>query len=74
MGPGLRRAHRSATIRGGAVRYVDRLVPSFNAGQHALRVMGRSKCADLVDCDAEWPGGQITGSSVLEIARKLALP
>ena len=54
--------------------YVDRLVPSFNAGQHALRVMGRSKCADLVDCDAEWPGGQIAGSSVLEIARKLALP
>ncbi len=26
MGPGLRRAHRSATIRGGAVRYADRLV------------------------------------------------
>lgn len=54
--------------------YVDRLVPSFSDGQHAIRVMGRSKCADLVDCDAEWPGGQITGSSVLEIARKLAAP
>lgn len=54
--------------------YVDRLVPSFSDGQHAIRVMGRSKCADLVDCDAEWPGGQITGSSVIEIARKLAAP
>lgn len=54
--------------------YVDRLELSFNSGQHAVRVVGRSKCADLVDCDAEWPGGQITGSSVLEIARKLALP
>lgn len=54
--------------------YVDRLVPSFSDGQHAIRVMGRSKCADLVDCDAEWPGGQITGSSVVEIARKLAAP
>lgn len=54
--------------------YVDRFVPSFDAGQHTVRVTGRGKCADLVDCDAEWPGGQISGSSVLEIARKLASP
>lgn len=54
--------------------YVDRLVPTISDGQHAIRVIGRSKCADLVDCDAEWPGGQITGSSVIEIARKLAAP
>lgn len=54
--------------------YVDRFSPSFSAGQHAIRVMGRSKCADLVDCAAEWPNGQISGSNVLEIARKLAEP
>jgi len=54
--------------------YVDRYVPRISAGAHSIRVMGRSKCADLVDCDAEWPGGQISGSSVLEIAKKLALP
>lgn len=54
--------------------YVDRFAPSIDNGSHAIRVSGRSKCADLVDCDAEWPGGQISGSNVLEIARKLAAP
>jgi prophage tail gpP-like protein len=58
--------------------YVDRFSPSMDAtlegGQHSIRVVGRGKCADLVDCAAEWPGGQITGSSVLEIAHKLVLP
>jgi len=54
--------------------YVDRFSPSIDSGQHSIRVSGRSKCADLVDCAAEWPNGQISGSNVLEIARKLALP
>lgn len=54
--------------------YVDRFIPSFSEGQHAIRVVGRSKCADLVDCAAEWPGGQISGSSVLGVAQKLAHP
>lgn len=54
--------------------YVDRFAPSIDAGNHAVRISGRGKCADLVDCAAEWPGGQISGSSVLEIARKLAEP
>lgn len=54
--------------------YVDRFSPSIDNGQHAIRVSGRGKCADLVDCAAEWPGGQISGSNVLAIAQKLALP
>jgi prophage tail gpP-like protein len=54
--------------------YVDRVVPQLTAGRHAVGVLGRGKCQDLVDCAAEWPGGQIVGSSVLEIARKLAAP
>ncbi|CAN5788541.1 contractile injection system protein, VgrG/Pvc8 family [soil metagenome] len=54
--------------------YVDRFTPSISGGGHSIRVSGRSKCADLVDCDAEWPGGQITGSSVPAIAQKLAEP
>ncbi len=54
--------------------YVDRFTPSIDSGRHSIRVVGRSKCADLVDCDAEWPGGQISGSSVLSIAQKLAAP
>ena len=54
--------------------YVDRFAPSIDGGQHSIRVSGRSKCADLVDCAAEWPNGQISGSNVLAIAQKLAAP
>jgi prophage tail gpP-like protein len=54
--------------------YVDVVQIELNTKSHELHVFGRSKCADLVDCSAEWPGGQIVGSSVLEIARKLAKP
>lgn len=54
--------------------YVDVVMPSISKDEHGLTVHGRSKCADLVDCSAEWPGGQIVGSSVLEVARKLASP
>jgi len=53
--------------------YVDRLIPQIRGKtQHWLAVEGRSKSQDMVDCSAEWPGGQIKGSSVLEIAKKLA--
>jgi prophage tail gpP-like protein len=54
--------------------YIDVVQIQLNTKSHELHVFGRSKCADLVDCSAEWPGGQIVGSSVLEIARKLASP
>lgn len=54
--------------------YVDRFVPSIEPDQHTITVMGRSKSEDLVDCAAEWPTGQIAGSSALEIAKKLAQP
>lgn len=54
--------------------YVDRFTPSFAADRHSIRVTGRSKCEDLVDCAAEWPGGQINGANALAIAQKLAQP
>jgi prophage tail gpP-like protein len=54
--------------------YVDRFAPAIDSGSHSIRVMGRGKCADLLDCAAEWPGGQISGASVLAIAQKLAEP
>jgi prophage tail gpP-like protein len=54
--------------------YVDRFIPSISDGSHSIEVIGRSKCCDLVDCAAEWPGGQINGSSALGIAQKLAQP
>ncbi|MCP1376050.1 phage baseplate assembly protein [Dyella lutea] len=52
--------------------YVDRFIPGISAGRHNIRAVGRSKCSDLVDCAAEWEGGQISGSSALGIAQKLA--
>lgn len=54
--------------------YVDRFSPTFAANRHSIRVVGRSKCEDLVDCAAEWPGGQINGANALAIAQKLAAP
>jgi len=54
--------------------YVDRLNPSIDPQSHTVRITGRGKCQDLVDCAAEWPGGQISGSSILQIAQKLAEP
>ncbi len=54
--------------------YVDRFAPGISASGHQVRVSGRGKCCDLVDCSAEWPGGQINGTSALDIATKLAAP
>lgn len=54
--------------------YVDRFIPSIAAKNHSIRVIGRGKCQDLTDCSAEWPNGQISGSTVLGIAQKLAQP
>jgi prophage tail gpP-like protein len=54
--------------------YVDRVIPRFSRGEHSLRVTGRGKCQDLVDCAAEWANGQISGSSALDVAAKLAGP
>ena len=54
--------------------YVDRVVNAGGPDAHMLRIIGRGKCCDLVDCSAEWPGGQIIGANVLEVAKKLAAP
>ena len=54
--------------------YIDRVIRSMDARQHTVTITGRSKCADLVDCSAEWLGGQIALGNVLAIATKLAAP
>lgn len=54
--------------------YVDRYIPGIEADKHTIRIIGRGMCADLVDCAAEWDSGQISGSSILGIAQKLAAP
>ncbi|WBO20985.1 phage baseplate assembly protein [Sphingomonas abietis] len=54
--------------------YIDSVTNSGSAGGHAIRVAGRGKCQDLVDCSAEWDGGQIRDGTALDIATKLASP
>lgn len=54
--------------------YVDRYIPEFDAHQHTIRVTGRSKTQDIVDCSAVWPGSQIMNGTVLAIAQTLCQP
>ncbi|GJG92831.1 phage baseplate assembly protein [Cupriavidus pauculus] len=54
--------------------YVDTVSPALSDGAHSISVAGRSKCADLVDCAAEWPGMQIVNSNIQQIATQLAVP
>ncbi|MBB4863356.1 prophage tail gpP-like protein [Pseudomonas nitritireducens] len=51
--------------------YIDNFIPSMSRSSHSIRVTGRSKCADLIDCAAEWPGGQISNANILGVATKL---
>lgn len=59
--------------------YVDRYVAVISAREHTVRIAGRSKSADLVDCsafvgDKEAPQYQIMGGTTLSIAQELAKP
>lgn len=51
--------------------FVDRYLPSYNAREHTIRITGRSKCQDLVDCSAKWTGGQLLNMPLLQIAQNL---
>jgi prophage tail gpP-like protein len=59
--------------------YVDRYAASISPGAHTIRISGRSKSEDLVDCSAMFgdinqPGFQITNGNALSIATQLAAP
>lgn len=54
--------------------YVERYRSTFSPDGHSVGASGRGKCADLLDCAAEWPGGQISSSTALAIAQKLCEP
>jgi prophage tail gpP-like protein len=54
--------------------FVNRYRVSISARSHTISLSGRGLCQDLVDCAGEWPGQQITASSVLDVARKLIEP
>jgi prophage tail gpP-like protein len=54
--------------------YIDSVIAQMAPDAHTLMVAGRSKCADLVDCSAEWPGMQIMSADLLQIAAQLVKP
>lgn len=54
--------------------HVDIYAPSHAASAHAVRVTGRSRTADLIDCSALVPGGQFKKYGLAAIARALAQP
>jgi prophage tail gpP-like protein len=59
--------------------YVDRYTAAFGPYQHTVRIEGRSKSEDLVDCAAfvgskDNPTYQIMGGTTLSIAQQLAKP
>ena len=51
--------------------YIDRFQLGISPRAHTLRISGRGKCQDLVDCSAEWPNGQVANATALDIARRL---
>lgn len=54
--------------------YVDAVAPGYDASSHTVTIQGRGKCQDLADCSSEWPGSQLSQTSALDIATKLAQP
>lgn len=52
--------------------YVDKYIPSFGPSGHSIRITGRGKCQDLVDCSAEWEASQISATTAFVIASNLA--
>jgi len=55
--------------------FVDRYMPAYSARSHAVRISGRSRSQDLVDCSVVTEKGvQFKQESVTQIAKKLAAP
>ncbi|AYQ89186.1 Mu P family protein [Burkholderia gladioli] len=54
--------------------FVDRCTISITSHEHSLRVNGRSRCQDIVDCAAYLPGGQLLNMTVDQIAAALCAP
>jgi len=57
--------------------YIDRVILGASPREHTIRVQGRGKCQDLVDCSITpevLTGMQVFTSSLLDLATKLAAP
>lgn len=51
--------------------YVEVRAPTYNATSHGIRLQGRSKTCDLVDCSAVVPKGAFNGYKLDAIAKRL---
>lgn len=54
--------------------WIDRYMPSIDAGSHTIDITGRGLCQDIVDCSAIFLGQQIMQSDALGIARQVCKP
>lgn len=54
--------------------YVEEYLPAYDGNTHSVRITGRSKTCDLVDCMPEIKGGQFNGYTIDKIARALCAP
>src|SRR3546814_20384162 len=54
--------------------WIDSFAPSFSVDNHAIRVTGRDRAADLVDCAAVHKPGSWSGRKLEQIATELVKP
>lgn len=54
--------------------YVDTVSPDYDANRHTIRVSGRDKTGDLVDCSAVYKSGQWRKVKLDQLARDLIKP
>ena len=54
--------------------YIDTYNPSYSSRQHIVRVTGRSKCQDMVDCSVYPAGLQMKSSNLLDVAKAVCAP
>lgn len=54
--------------------YIDVVEPGLSGDDHTIRVSGRAKAADLIDCSAVAKPGSWKGKKLEEIATELAKP
>ena len=52
--------------------YVDRYTPSITETTHSIKITGRGKCQDLVDCSAIYEQGAFINMTLPQIAAALA--
>jgi prophage tail gpP-like protein len=54
--------------------YIDQVMPSIGPSSHSIKIVGRSKCADLVDCSAMFSTFQMNNTNPVQLATMLCQP